>query len=351
MNKLFEYQQDLDVLRFTDAQKQAIADRAARAAGEAAPRRRRPLLRAGLLAACLVLALAVGAGATGVLKSAGEAFAPIFGGSVAQTEVIDKIGRPIGASDTDNGVTITADAIMGDTYNAAIVYTIRRDDGTPLLPEGTDARSLTMGGFGGATLNMQGGSHGSSWFVTDETNPSSIQLVQAITADQPMIGRTATAEFEKLCVWDDAAGEPVPVVKGHWKFRFDVDYEDSSVTLGSGETFEQGGVTFTVDSITISPVAVKVDYTVDSEVVWSNAPSGRQDPEDSRQMERYFENVEILLTKTDGTVIDMSNSGGSIKPDHGVTVCSKGEVFEEIIPLEQLGSISVGGIVYPLPNQ
>ena len=41
MNKLFEYQQDLDVLRFTDAQKQAIADRAVRAAGEAAPRRRR----------------------------------------------------------------------------------------------------------------------------------------------------------------------------------------------------------------------------------------------------------------------------------------------------------------------
>ena len=40
--------------------------------------------------------------------------------------------------------------------------------------------------------------------------------------------------------------------------------------------------------------------------------------------------------------------GGSIKPDHGVTVCDKGEVFDEIIPLEELESISVGGIVYPL---
>ena len=84
-----------------------------------------------LLAACLAAALAVGAGASGVLKSAAEVFAPIFGGSAAQTEVIDKIGHPIGAGDTDNGVTITADAIIGDTYNAAIVYTIRRDDGTP----------------------------------------------------------------------------------------------------------------------------------------------------------------------------------------------------------------------------
>ena len=348
MNKLFEYQQDLDVLRFTDAQKQAIADRAARAADESAPRRRRPLLRAGLIAACLTLALVVGAGATGVLKSAGEIFAPIFGGSVAQTEVIDKIGRPIGASDTSNGVTITADAIMGDTYNAAIVYTIRRDDGTPLLPEGTDPKGLVMGGFGGATLSVRGGSHGGARFVTDETDPSAIQLVQTVTADVPISHCTATAEFEDLRGWDEAAEEPVTLVEGHWKLRFDVDYEDCSITLGGGETFQQNGMTFTVDAITVSPVAVKVDYTVDSEAQWSNSPSGQEPEEDSRQMARYFENVEILLTKTDGTVIDMSNSGGSIEPKHGITVCSKGEVFAEIIPLEKLASISVGGIEYPI---
>lgn len=348
MNELFEYKRDLDALRFTDQQKQAIAARTAQAVGEAAPRRRRPLLRAGLIAACLALVLAVGAGASEVLKSAAEAFAPIFGGTVAQTEVIGKIGRPIGASDTDNGVTITADAIMGDTYNAAIVYTIRRDDGTPLLPEGTDARSLLMGGFGGATLNTQGGSHGSAWFVADENDASSVQLVQTVTADIPISHCTATAEFDDLRGWDEAKGESVPLVEGHWKFRFDVDYEDASVTLGGGETFEQNDMTFTVDAITVSPVAVKVDYTVDSEVVWSDAPSGREDPADSRQMERYFESVEILLTKTDGTVIDMSNAGGSIKPEDGVTVCDKGEVFDEIIPLEELESISVGGIVYPI---
>ena len=112
----------------------------------------------------------------------------------------------------------------------------------------------------------------------------------------------------------------------------------------------QNGMTFTVDSVSVSPVAVKVDYTVDSEVQWSDAPSGREPEEDRIQMERYFENVEILLAKKDGTVIDMSNSGGGIRPDLGVTVCDKGELFEEIIPLEELESISVGGIVYPIPS-
>ena len=109
-------------------------------------------------------------------------------------------------------------------------------------------------------------------------------------------------------------------------------------------------MTFTVDSISVSPVAVKVDYTVDSEAVWINASSGKQSPEDSRQMQRYLENVEILLTKTDGTIIDLSNTGGSIKPGNGVTVCSKSQVLEEILPLEELESISVGGVVYPIPQ-
>ena len=109
-------------------------------------------------------------------------------------------------------------------------------------------------------------------------------------------------------------------------------------------------MTFTVDEVRVSPIAVRVAYTVDSEVVWSNAPSGRQSEQDTRQMQRYFENVEILLTRTDGTVLDLSNAGGSVKPENGATGCSKGGVLDEITPLEELESISVGGIVYPIPK-
>lgn len=99
------------------------------------------------------------------------------------------------------------------------------------------------------------------------------------------------------------------------------------------------------------PVAVRVAYTVDSEVQWSDAPNGRQSDADTREMQRYFENVEVLLTRTDGTVIDLSGIGGSIKPDHGTTVCVKGGVLDEIIPPEELESISVGGVVYPFSGQ
>ena len=253
----------------------------------------------------------------------------------------------MGASDTDNGVTVTADAVMGDAYNAVIVYTISRDDGTRLLPEDLDGAMLLVHG-NGTDLNILGGSHGGSRFVVEDPASSSIQMVETISADRPINNCTATGTFENIYKWDEATGEAVPIIEGKWKVKFQMAYEDSSVTLGSGETFTQGGMTFTIDGITLSPVAYKVDYTVDSEVVWSDSGCGRQSEEDSRQMERYFENVEILLTLTDGTVVDLSNAGGSIEPEDGVTVCSKGEMFSEVIPMEEMASISVGGVVFPI---
>jgi len=200
----------------------------------------------------------------------------------------------------------------------------------------------------GTDLSILGGSHGSSYFVVEDPAASSIQMVETVSADKPINDCTATGVFENLYKWDEEAGEAVPIIEGKWRLKFEMTYEDSSVTLGNGETFVQNGMTFTIDSITLSPVAYKVDYTVDSEVVWSNSGSGRQSEEDRLTTQRYFENVEILLTLTDGTVIDLSNAGGSIGPEDGVTVCSKGEVFSEVLPMEDMASISVGGVVYDL---
>lgn len=348
MNNLFEYKQQMDTLRFTPEQKSRLAA-AARAAARQSGRTRRPAGRMAVIAACVAVVLAVGASAAGVLPAPTGVFAPLFGGSIAQTEVIDKIGHPIGASDTDNGITISADAIMGDAHNAVIVYTISRDDGQRFLPEGRtlDNTMLTIGGFGGSSW-VKGGSHGSAYFVDQDPEDNAIQMVETVSSNVSLTHGTATAEFEDLRYWNSGAERDEALYDGHWKFRFDVDFEDCSVRLGDGETFTQDGVTFTIDEISVSPIAVQAAYTADAQVQWSDAPSGRQDPEDARQAQRYLENVEILLYKTDGTVLDLSGSGGSISPKDGVSACTKGQVLDEIIPLEDLEMISVGGVVYPI---
>lgn len=352
MSDLFDYKKEMSALRFTENQKQALAAAAASTAQGGTAKRRRPVLRTALIAAAMAAVLVVGAGAAGVLPVPADIFTPLFGGTMAQTEVIDKIGRPIGASATDNGITISADAIMGDQYNAVIVYTIRRDDGERFLPEGRipDESYLMIGGFGGSAWSRSGG-HGTAWFVDEDPDDDRVQYVEAMSVTgEPLTHTNATAEFDSLTYWDPETEMEAPLYEGHWKFRYEVDFENCGVALGSGETFSQDGLTFSIEEISVSPIAVRASYTADEEAVWSDAPSGRQAPEDARQAERYLENVEILLTKTDGTVLDLSNSGGSITPKDGVSACIKGGVLDEIIPLEEMECISVGGVVYEIPR-
>lgn len=355
MSSLSEYKQSMDALRYTPEQKARLASEAAAAASRQAPRRtRRPLGRMAVIAAVMAVVLAAGSSAAGILPAPVDVFAPLFGGSVAQTEVIDKIGHPIGASDTDNGITISADAIMGDEYNAVIVYTISRDDGERFLPEdrNLDESFLMIGGFGGASW-ARGGSYGGAWFVDTDTEDNVIQYVETASSDVPLTRGTASVDFQDLRFWNPETERDELLYEGRWKFRFEVDYEDCSVRLGGGETVSQDGITFTIDEVTVSPIAVRAAYTADLAVVWDDAPSGRQSPEDARQTQRYLENIEMLLTRTDGTVIDLSDSGGSITPDYDANVshCTKGGVLEEIIPLSELESISVGGVVFPIPAE
>lgn len=348
--EMHQYQETYDTLSFTAEQKARIAANAAREAATVSRRSRINHHVLGKIAAavCLVSLLTVTAEAAGIPTPVSEILSPIFGGAVAQTEVINRIGRPIDASDTDNGVTIRAEAIIGDRYNACIVFSITRDDGSPLLPENIPAEQLRLGGFGDVSLVRSGGAHGSARFRDDIPGDNQIQYICTISSDEPLNKGTAKVEFQDLSYWNEASGESVPVVEGHWKFRFDVDYEDASVRLGNGETFSQESMQFTITDIYVSPVGIRMDYEVDSEVQWSNAPSGRLPEEDRLQMERYMENVEILLVKKDGSVIDMSNTGGSIRPDNGKTYCTKSTVFSDILPLAELDSVRVGGISFPI---
>lgn len=351
MSNWKDYTEAYDGLFYTAQQKSKVATQAADIACERTKKVHRKQYFFGKVAtaaAYLLSVITITAEAAGIPTPVSEILAPIFGGSIAQTEVINKIGHPIDAYDTDNGITIQAEAIIGDEYNACLVFTISRDDGKPILPEGVQAKQLLLGGSSDISLQTMGGSHGSSKFIDKVPGDHEIQWVRCISSDVPLNKGICKASFSdiKYCV-DDGIHE-IPAIEGNWKFRFEVDYEDSSVILGNKETFQQGGMNFTITEVRVSPIAVQVSYEVDSAVQWSNAPSGRMPDEDRRQVERYLENVEILLKKKDGTVMDMSNSGGSIQPNDGKTFCTKGDTFEEILPLEELESICIGGVLYPI---
>ena len=100
------YRQSLDELHFTREEKNAMADRltAGESRGGGKVRSIRRTVAVGVAAALL---MTMGVGAAVTLTPAGEVFASVFGGAPAQTEIMDRMGVPIGASDTSGGVTIT----------------------------------------------------------------------------------------------------------------------------------------------------------------------------------------------------------------------------------------------------
>ena len=363
MNRVYndnkEYTDALDGLRFSDEAKARMVQNLLDAAGESAPQLEKPrgrksrLPRVAAVGVAAALVLGIGAGASGVFKTAGEAFSGVFG-PTADTEIIDQIGRPIGASDTDNGVTVTADAIIGDKYHYAITYSIVRDDGEAfdidlsktvgdgLLPLNFAEEDTTLMGY-------FGGTHGGSYFYDADPNDPSIQYVETREiSDGDVHGHTVQAKFSDLYVFDEDMNRTV-IAEGDWSFKFNLDFEDTSINLPAGQTFDLNGMTATIDQITLSPLALRVDYTVDSEVQWDeNAQSGKQSDHDSAQMQKYFDDVQISINKADGTSLDMSYAGGSIKPQGGKTVCQKGDIFSEIIPLENIVSLTIGSVEIPV---
>ena len=129
------YKKAMDGIRFSEAAKERMARNLVAAQGAShAPaasatrqaRERTPVrARAGgkrrwqavaaAAAAVGVLAVLGGAAyASGALMTMAEAVDAAFTGAPTPTEIVDKVGRPVGAGASSNGVTVTAEAIFGD---------------------------------------------------------------------------------------------------------------------------------------------------------------------------------------------------------------------------------------------
>lgn len=385
-----EYKNALDELHFSEEAKNRMVDRLIERAEQPAPRRIRRFPRVAAVGVAAALVLSIGAGASGVLKSASEVFAGVFG-PTADTEIIDQIGHPIGASDTSNGVTVTADAILFDGYNYLISYTLEKDDGsafdctknpdTGLYDLGWKRSDSTIGrGVDGAT--------GSSYFYDEDPSDNAIQYVETMSYnDTVQTGGTVKITLGDLSVMNSETGEMQTIAKGSWRLKFKLEADNSAVELPAGQTIEVNGLSASVDKVVISPIGYHVVYTVDGEATFDTLydENGEEIPQENGREPAgtcsvispigyhvvYDENGEevpqesgrepagvcstwesyaakLLITKTDGTVLDFSDCGGSMDPHDGKTVCTRQGTFDTVIPLEDIASVTIGGVSIPI---
>lgn len=309
-------------------------------------KKRWQLVAAASLAGALLVSSAGAIAATGTLTTVKGLVDDVFNGAPASTEVIDAIGRPIGASANSNGVTITADAVVGDRYNYVVVFSIARDDGESFDVTPNDAGTLPLmfEGPSDTHIDWMDGGGGSIHFYDADPNDNAIQMVESMSADtfngEGIIGNTTRVHLENLCVLDGVDGLRT-LVEGTWDLKFEMNYDDTTIDLPAGFSVDYNGLSADVESVAISPIGITVDYTAHDVMNWQNQDSGKMSDRNEAEMNRIL-NLPILITLADGTVIDATEGGSSSHAnDDGTTSVHKTYVFDTFAEPEEITSVTI----------
>lgn len=368
-----DYRHALEHISFTDNAKQHMANSIAQsvASSDAATAqsnfngtRRKPRIArhpvrtvARIAAVTAVLAIVIGgagtAMATGVLPLPSDMLSDIFDGPASQTEIIDRIGRPVGASCSNNGVTVTADAIMGDKDMVTIAYTLTFDDPAALKKLSEPGENGTIAGSvdGNVYVDGEHGGQGQSWLIDKNPNDSNIQYFAQFSAESPgLMGRTVRTHINSLVV--PRAGKELPeykkILTGPWDLKFQLNYEDTSVTIPAPKSVNFNGTKATIQEATVSCVGVSVRYNIDRSIEHDNN-SGKM----SQNMEESMDavgNIPLIVTFKDGHVEDATSHSGYFanKLDNGTTDVHKTWPFSQVCDTDKIASVQIGDTVIPM---
>ena len=364
---LESYKASLDKLRFDDEAKgRTVSALEAAAAREDAPARivefpknaaaRRPKRRLALVAACLAAALAVGGGggaavAAGVLPNPADVLSDVFGGAPAQTELLDEIGRPIGASATSNGVTVTAEAVAGDRSNYTVVYSVEFDDPSALegIEPGEDG---TLPLVAETTRHIDGvnGGGGGAWFYDADPGDSTIQYAESMGFTTwngaGIIGRTMRFWMSEIRAYD-AEGGYTTLATGDWSLKFEMNYVDTTVDLPAGQKTTWQGADVTIDAVAVSSVGVTVDYTIDRQV-GDLGPSGRLSDEAQAKQDAVL-GLPVTVAFADGTAFDATNANAHAEEQGGgASAVTKTATYDRIVAAGDIVSVTVGDVEIPV---
>ena len=372
---LDSYTRSMDDLRFSDEAKARMAEglRAAAAAkgaeknaqpkapaevltmSERRPGRRRTR-RWARVAAGLALALVLGGGGTvavaaGVLPNPADVLSDVFGGAPAQTELLNEVGRPIGASATSNGVTVTAEAVVGDRSNFTVVYDVEFDDPSALegIEPGEDG---TLPLVAEATRYVDGvnGGGGGSWFFDADPGDGTIQYAETMGFTTwngaGIIGRTMRFWMSEIRAYD-AEGGYTTLVTGNWSLKFEMNYVDTTVDLPAGQETTWQGADITIDAVTVSSVGVTVDYTIERQI-GDLGPSGRLSDEAQAKQDAVL-GLPVTVTFADGTTFDATNANTHAEEQNdGTSAVTKTVTYDRIIAAGDIVSVIVGDVEIPV---
>ena len=283
-----------------------------------------------LVAACLaIILLALPVSAEMINGYVSNLLAPLYGG--VQTDLVDKIGVPISAETIVGDYKLSADAIIGDKYNFAIVYSLTRTDGQP-LEEGLCFENYYNSyryGSGGGVL-----SH------TLSDDGMTLQIVDQWTSRNMFLKRNTKVSFDNLRKYSEADQEYYPVQDGCWELQFVVRYEDTSreISVKPFTVTDENGDQYEIKNIVISPVGIHFDMTAPNNYSMEEA------------LPPPYLDFTLSVVLTDDTVIPIEdrNIGSHGNLEDSILEADFGALFDTPIPLENIKALIICDTTLPV---
>lgn len=283
-----------------------------------------------LVAACLaIIMLALPVSAEMVNGYVSNLLAPLYGG--AQTELVDKIGVPIGAEVIVGDYKLSADAIVGDKYNFAIVYSLVRTDGQPLVENlcFEDYSNTYRAGSGGGVL-----SH------TLSEDGVTLHIVDRWTSGNMFLKRNAKVSFNNLVQYSEEDQEYYPIQEGCWELQFVIRYEDTTkeIPVKPFTITDENGAQYEIKNIEISPVGIHFDMT---------APNNYHEDE---VIPPPYQHFTLSVELTDGTIIPVEDwfMGSHGNTNDSILEADFSALFDTPIPLEDIKNLIICDTVLPV---
>lgn len=248
--------------------------------------------------------------------------APVYGSS--RTEMNGGIGVPIDAVTSEDGYTLTVEAIIRDQEEVVIVYTFEQNNGQEI----PDEIYFKQWGINSSEKK------GELVVIKSESNPSQVRMVERLDCVGIPIGRISEARFSGLSFDKEFTDE---VAQGPWRITFVLRYRKTSIRIS--KDFEVKGTlgsTYLVHQIDISPVNLRL-------LVTAPTPLGMGE---SRTL---FDDFDVVVKLRSGEEIPVIGAFGAGWNDEDETVdVQYEESFREPIFLEDVESLIICDMMIPL---
>lgn len=346
------YVKSMEQMKFTEKQQERMVDFMLNQAKEkhTSDTRSRMSLGAKRLAAAGICLSIITAGtavahAAGILNPVSEVFREIFHLEDDTAKITDEIGSSLNISAASDDVSITADAVLGDSYNFAVVFSIQKKDGKAFkkadIQALADEQNNTIG-FREMNIRVNEKSNtnqrGNFRFYDANPDDTSLQMLYTCaTETDNNIGAPVTAAFTDFGYYNPSSSF-VPVARGSWEITFSLDYTDSSKHFDPNQKIEQDGKPVTIKKASISPAGFHIELEIE------NLKTRKK----VYEVDSIIEHIPLKLTLTDGKEIDLNkklNGFTILEEDGSSAYVAYGNTFHEIIPVEQMKSLCIGEVV------